>query len=553
MQINSSPESPDNSIESGLAFPASLAFSNLERKSPEYQGKWWQVCRALYEGGRRLFTDKDLFSQVFPQHMSEPATVYAERCKRAFYINYPGEIVDYIVSGLFGRPVELMAETDHDEYYGDLFEDTSPPGGRKLHLNQLLREQVVTALLCKRAWTQVDFPGMDSFAENRAEQEQTGEADAYMLPVEPECVYDWEEDKSGELLWANVCTTSNPRSFIDSERSMVTKTWMIYTRIAWARYETTYPKNKPPSHKDQVGLVDQGVHTFGRVPLVRLELPDGLWCMNKLAGIAIEHLNKRCALSWAEYRTLYQERYEFSGDSDPRLDAPAIADDQGRATNQIHGIGYIQHRHSSDRVEFVGPGHESFQVALESIRDLRNEMHRVMFQMALTFDNSSSVVGRSGNSKAEDRKAHGVVLVGLGEMVRDHIQEVVQMITDARGDDLKWTASGMDKFDSESLADMLAGAEILANIQIPSKTFNKRHDYMVARTRLGDEASAEDLKKIEAELDEHYEHETEMAGHEDPFMNGDVRLIDMEEEPEMRPPMPMDNRRGAVSDPRFVP
>jgi hypothetical protein len=233
-----------------------------------------------------------------------------------------------------------------------------------------------------------------------------------------------------------------------------------------------------------------------------MELPDGLWCMNKLERLAREHFNKRCALSWAEYKTLFQERYEFEAPPDPATAGPAIAEDEDRPLNQVRGLGYTQVRAAGDRVEYIGPDSAPFEVALKSLKDLRDEMHRVTHQMALTFDNSPAAIRRSGESKAQDKASHAVVLMGLGQYVREHAYDIVTTISMGRGDDLEWTASGMNKFDSQSMGDLIIEAETLENINIPSPTFQLRHKYLIAKTKLGDEASEEDLAKIEQELEE---------------------------------------------------
>ena len=74
--------------------------------------------------------------------------------------------------------------------------------------------------------------------------------------------------------------------------------------------------------------------------------------MNKIESIARELLNKRCALSWAEFKSLYPVLYEFMQDEDPEACAGGVAEDNDRAVNQTRGIGYVQERAEKDRAEF---------------------------------------------------------------------------------------------------------------------------------------------------------------------------------------------------------
>lgn len=484
---------------------AQLPFGVLEQKHPEYDAEYWTLCRALYEGGRKLLNDNDLMRACFPQHMHEAQNVYEERKKRAFYIPYAAQIIDYIIAGLMGSPVECMSEDggNTDDYYEELFKDVSPHGGRRQTFNALLREQMLMALLCRRAWTQIDFPIApgDDLVTSAAQQEAIGATDAYAIQIDPTSVYDWEEDDSGELLWCMVCKdTAKRRSILDS-RDSITRTYTIYTRTSWSRYEITFDRKRPPNAKTPVTLAQEGVHSFGRVPLLRLELPPGLWAMNKLECLAREHFNKRCALAWAEYKTLFQQLYEFESPPDPLTMGPAIAQDDNRAVNQVRGIGYIQTRYAGDRAEYVGPDSTPFKTALESIKDLRDEMHRVTHQMALTFDNSAAALQRSGESKAQDRASNTVVLKGLGQLLREYALEIIESISVGRGDSYEWTCSGLNHFEEASLTDLITEAEALENIEIPSPTFQRRHKYMLAKMKLGDEASDEDLKAIEEELE----------------------------------------------------
>jgi hypothetical protein len=540
--------------------PPAIPFKDLNRKHPDYDADYWRICRALYTGGRQMFRDKKLMEYIFPQHRNEAPDIYKERLKRAFYIPYPGEIIDYIVASLQTDPIELMAESESvDEYYDDFFDDTSPPGGKRLSFQQLLKKQILTALICKKAWTMVDFPRLtdDVAPTTQAQAEAMGVDRAYAIPMEPESIYDWEVDGTGELTWVNVCVETAERKDVLDSRKFITRTYTIYFPDRWARYQITYNREKPPKDEHLVPLVDMGEHSFGKVPLVCLELEDALWAMDKLCGMAMEHFNKRCALSWAEYKSLFQERYEFEGDVNPMAGVPAIAEDEGRAVNQVHGIGYTQLRYANDRVEYVGADPAPFSVALQSLDNLRTEMHRVTHQMALAFDNSASSVGRSGDSKAEDRRAHGVVLVGLGDIVRDHAEDVVGVITTGREEEHEWTASGHAKFDTENLSSRIEDAERMEGISIPSKTFQKRYKYALARKTLGDEASEEDLKLIEDELDEALTDELytapammaeQVVGDDD-----DDELDQGEEfvaEPNQNNSNGQSNRRGMSSNPR---
>ncbi len=88
---------------------------------------------------------------------------------------------------------------------------------------------------------------------------------------------------------------------------------------------------------------------------------------------------------------------------------------------------------------------------------------------------------------------------------------MVSCISVGRGEELDWTASGASKFESVDPSAQIEDAEKMEGIDIPSPTFKRRYKYMLAKNTLGDEASEEDLEKIEEELEESYSMEQELG------------------------------------------
>jgi hypothetical protein len=138
--------------------PESIQYKLFQQTNPEYDAAYWRRCKALYSGGKALLADRGVLSDVLPKHFNEAANVYDERCKRAFYINYAGSIVDMITAGLFNEQPCMECEPKADEWYDEWFDDVTPPGGRVLSFNDLLKKQITTALVCKRAWALIELP-----------------------------------------------------------------------------------------------------------------------------------------------------------------------------------------------------------------------------------------------------------------------------------------------------------------------------------------------------------------------------------------------------------
>lgn len=500
-------------------------YRHFKIRHPEYNARLWAKCRAFYAGGEKLLADESLMKEVFPPHLQEESFVYDERCKRAYYIPYAGEIVDAIVAALFGGQVTMSSKPEADEFYKDFHEDVSPPRGRKTSLNELLKQQLLTALLCRRAWTLVDLPDVppDLEVDSFADEEQAGLLDAYACQVDPEMVLDWEETEDGELTWAVVLHRESRRDGIEECRDTVREEYTIYTAKDWKRYSIEFKTDKPPEDGAELAIMDEGPHSFGRVPLLRMDVSDGLWAMGKILPIAIAHFNLRNALSWAQYKSLFPVLASFLSEEDPINPA---TEDSNRDVNQKYGQGRIVRFGAKDRLEYIGPETAPFAISMQDLSGLRDEMHRVLHHMALSVENSAAALQRSAESKQIDQAATAVILRALGQVVREHVVCVLDMVRAGRGDgEVAWAVEGMDKFNDQSVEAMVEQAETVDALHIPSATFQKRYAYQLARRLLGDNATEDDLEDIQDELELNVSNE-EYTAPEEPGEIEDVTMIE---------------------------
>jgi hypothetical protein len=104
---------------------------------------------------------------------------------------------------------------------------------------------------------------------------------------------------------------------------------------------------------------------------------------------------------------------------------------------------------------------------------LKDELFRVVHMMAASVSNIGASLGRSGDSKEEDRKSTAVVLGALGAHVRDFAKRIYTSISRARGESVVWVPFGLDKYDCEPRDLLLQEAVQLDQIPIPSRTFKK--------------------------------------------------------------------------------
>lgn len=518
---------PAESVTAGRGEP--VKYRVLKRRHPDYDPDRWRLLRALYKGGRKLFDD-EVLREVFPKHGAEHEEIYTERCRRAYYANYAGPLINYLVAGLFSDPllVKREPETVEADFYKEFLDDCSPPAGLRMPFSVLMRRQVLDAMVVGWAWTQVDLPdvGPDFEAYTLAEEEQAGARDAYALPVDAECVVNWKMGKDGRLAWLVTLDVTRPQPTFDAPAVWIRETYHLYTPEGWTRYvvEYTDPKasneersgitvKERPTDDQVIGPDAGGPHSFGCVPFERLELPEALRAMDQIESMVREHFNKGNALSWAQYRALFSQLYEFLAPELPGIDEPVGGrrEDAGRARRQPRGVGYIQERDRDDTAEFIGPDTTAFDHAMNWLGTVRDEIHRVLFAMALASDNSAGVVKRTAESKQLDKAPTAVILEEIGRYVRDHALGVMMLVSTGRADAVEHTVNGMEKFDDLALADQIEQAIQVDTVRIPSPTFHRKLKGAIARRMIGDQATPEELKTIEKEIEDNVTAEEFMA------------------------------------------
>lgn len=506
-------EPPETTSE----WPDTLPYKTLMEKHEEYDAGYMKRLRAFYKGGKKLLSDPKLLMEVFPRHRDEHPMLYQERCSRAFYIPYAAEIIDHLVSALTSVPVQIQLtgadkkpKEELPDFWAKFVEDCSPPGGEKCSLQKLVCEQILNALQVGRAWSFIDMPRTNAGQfTSLADQEQSGALDTYVVPHEAECVLDWETDERGDLEWVCIYSEERKRKNIALRRNRLLRRWMFWSKTSWARYELETSTGNQPRADTPVKRVDEGVHPFGRVPAVMMCLPEGLWAMSKLESPAREHFNKRNALSWGELQSLLPELYEFLGPEVPSggVSISEAQEKPARAVDQERGQGFIQQRGSEDRAEWVGPPTEGFAHAMSSCNNLRDEMHRVTHQMALSVDNSAAALGRSADSKEEDRAAQSIVLRALSEIIREHACLIMEMAARGRGEEKlgTWHVGGADQYNQKSASQTIADAVEMTVIDIPSPTWKRHHLFNLAKMDLGANVSQDVLDTIWQELEENVE------------------------------------------------
>lgn len=477
----------------------------LCHRNEDYSDDLWEELRGLYAGGPKLLRDEALMRRIFPSHRNEDPDIYKERVARAFYFPYAGSIIDQLLAGLSADPVRVAhpcvegKEVDLDPWWADWLADVSPLGGERQALRQLAIEVMRECLVTKWTWVLVDRPprpGELRFC-SRLEEERSPLNRPYAVILRAEHVIDWEVDDAGELEWVMICDRARRRSAsLTDTRDLITETYTQITRDAWRRWRVTYHPERPPKPSELIAELDGGANRLGKVPVERVELPDGLWAMGKLESLAREHLNKRNAVSWAEYKSLFAVLYEFLAPEEPLMgEVSAAGADPTRAMSQVFSPGHSQLRGHQDKAQYIGPDVAPFSEGRQSCQEIMREMHRVTSVMAQSVEMDSSALRRSGESKAQDHAATNVVLRALGQILRDAIDRVVRLVRATRRDTgPELVVSGAERFDEESVSSSIADAvELLNGVPQRSPTFVQEFLFRVYKLALGTAHATDDV------------------------------------------------------------
>lgn len=457
----------------------------LDQRNPCVDYEEEEDLEAIYKGGKHL--EKRL-ERFLPQRPREPNERYRVRKNEYHIRNYTAAIIDYFAAMLFTSKPSAVAKDEKgevvlqpDDFYSRFREDCDRLGG---DIDAFFKGRLTEGMVQRRAWFSLEQPDAGSEEPgarrlppaSRADFEREGIGSCWLRALDHDYVLDWELDDTGALAWVLVKSKSRKRSSLIGSRSEVTEIWEHYQVDRVDTYAITYDeKNKPTSATD-VPRIGTRYHTFGRVPVVCMELPEALWVANRLKTAQLAHFRAINAQSWSLAATCYA--MPVAKVKDP---------DSAAMSNMAHGAGYAIYLYPDESWEWEAPPTDHFAALDTEIKSLKDEIFRIAHQMALGVENNAAAVGRSGQSKQQDHQSTRVVLTAYGRVVKEAIELVYDMVSAARGDSITWSIGGLDDFaavDTDKLLEMAVALNGAGGI--PSKAFNTDFKYKLATSLLPD-------------------------------------------------------------------
>lgn len=443
-----------------------MKYSLLQRTHPDAQLAAAQRHRDLFEGGEAF---RARIADYLPKNEQEPDVVYKRRCARAHYLNYCARIVRWFAAALFGCPPVYRSEPEAPEWYTARLKEDADGAGTDLDV--VLRDAFTRALVAGRAYVRVERPDPGDFTPaSLADADRAGLRDVRLCPVPTEQVRHWRRNPDGSFAWVLEHHKREELVELDDATPTITETWTCWREDGTARrWAIAYKADRKPTATTDVPEIEAPT-PFGALPLVELALPSELHLLRHIADAQIEHFRKRNALSWSIDRTCYAMPAFFL---------------KNKKNPPVMGAGYYLLLGETEKVEWPAPPSAPFEVIQSIARELVQEIHRVVEQMALAVDNNAAAaVGRSGDSKDADSRATQIVLPAFGVHVREFAEKVLDLVTLARGEALTWSVEGMDRYegvDASTIVDVALASDPLA---IPSVTHRREVFKAVSRAML---------------------------------------------------------------------
>lgn len=522
---------------------ATLKYGLIDHKHPEWKGAYWDLCERMRKGGSALLQDRRALKACLRPGMNEADDTWIERSARAVYPNYPGEICGYLVATVFSDPLSIALDGDGDEpaeapkEWADWFEDVSRPGSAKrVSFQDHMKAVTDRALTDGVAYTLVDFPKREKGVEvyTKAQESAAGLSWPYLCEIDPSAVIEWEDDDAGDLVWSVIKSVRAERKSITEGRDVVVETFRVLDRDKWQLWEFRY-RTKPnrgaddkiplrpdgPKPEDEVTLLDQGAHTFGRVPLIRHRMPAELWAMDRMFSLACATLQNASGAQWllAHVNTPTPYLKYQNVQHDKESPAPAVEGER-KMPSQTGGVMQLA---ENDELGWSSPGPELMKPSMEMKAWDRTEIYRTMDAMARAIDPSAASNKQSGESKAMDATTTSVISGEIGSgFVLPEALTILRVVEAGRGDEpAEWLVRGCEEVEIESPAAVVDELSALALADLPAPFMVD--EIMRAYRIRHPEASEKRVEEVRKAAEEKYAQDAEvktaekdaaMAGHE---------------------------------------
>lgn len=448
----------------------------LDQTHRDYDGTQLAQLDALFEGGTKW---RALLDTWLPKLAREPDDSWQERKALATYTNEAGPIVSMLSALLFSESPEVEAP---GEFWPVFAADCDRHGTT---LAAFLQVMLDAAQVGGRAYAWVNLPQQEGpTPATLAEQDGAGLRRAFVVPLTATQVRNWGRDELG-LAWLLA------RGLVEEQAGPTEPIsrrirWTAITRTTIIQWEwTPTEEQREPGPDSEAVEVRRVEHGAGMLPVVDLVLPPGLWTMGKLADVALRATRAENDLGWA----LHQAANE-------------LLVIKSKAKGEItlgHGAYLVLGQ--DDDASFVAPTGVAFEHLERREESSRQALYRVVHQMAVAADPGASADKASGESKAMDWQALGVILSAYQALVLAATKRVVEVAAALRGETAEVAVTGLEGWRTEDLGTWLEQVIMAPDAARMSPTYRKEVAKHQARRLLGQAVAPGVLDQVLAEID----------------------------------------------------
>lgn len=502
-----------------------MKYGILSQKHPEYNVDRLKRLNLLYCGGDEIIENAALF---IPKEPFESDVAYTARLKMSSYKNYFAQIINDYMSNCFAKQLSILPAPDAtdkttagddldyegSDFYRSFFADADLFGNS---FASILKDIATDGIKQQTSWIGVDFPKQEEIANNLLEEEGLGLARAYTYCIPTESVIDWEYDDYGNLIWLVLADESIPRlSFSDvrDKKNIRFKKWeKSGNTVSYEVFQRQYKLDEKPEFDDDVPTIDKGIVSFTQIPAICFRVPEELCIGRLIANLVVDLFRRNSAYTYAQMRSLYAILVYKQG-----AELPANGDlaEKGTDSNRGNsGIAEAKNKGATvigpeDDLSFVEPDGKAFHLVSQELKELVDEIFRIVCQMSSSITSTGKSLGRSGMSKQMDNRAKEMILSSYGYLIKKYAIKVINLISEARKENIKWQAIGMTDYKviERDILILEAGAVALVNQSVPSKTWRKHNTARFA-FEWSDDIDPETQIVIKNELDEYYDKMTE--------------------------------------------
>jgi hypothetical protein len=395
----------------------------------------------FYKGGPEFHAAIDRYLPTRPAEKDFP-TVYAYRKARAVYPNYVGTIIDWIVVRLFKKPAVIRKvakdgdEADDREALPDdwraFLDDVD---GRGTSWTFFWMKAAIRSILDKRHYIGWTFPKSGEQATDLAKAKASGALNPQLRRFQRRDLNDIERDDAGNIAWAVFEFDVADRASPENERPKCAKEWLLVTPKYAARYRR--PMN---AQNDKNGNIpeDEDAVEIERIPLtslplIELKIPHGLCLGFKLDSVARAIFQAMSDHQWAIQMNAFPQPERFGK---MKTKTP---------TGEAYCHVYEDGEKGKSGLNYAEPAGTSFAAQRENITMLKDEMYRIVHQLALAAKLNTGRAGQSAESKEMDYASTDDVLHAYGQVIRECMRKTLNAIARARGEDTEFEVSGLDE------------------------------------------------------------------------------------------------------------